>query len=179
LTYKVIDKSLLEGKTPNNETFIRLKTGEVIRGESISFAEDPGRSAHREKRTGCWFSWDWIAIDNKKFNRDSICGYQVGQINYVYYGCYKARMLRYGKLNLHTFETMLDMRNSITYFVFAKESDKCNTKLIHKDLDEFYEAISDNPEAAKLCKKLFPNLKCHQTDASRLNLLAVVDKYNE
>jgi hypothetical protein len=179
-TYKALDKSMLEGKVPNNETFIRLKTGEVIKGEHISFAKDPGPSAHREKRKGCWYSWDdWIGIDNKKFKRDSICGYQEGDINYIYYGCNKARMLRYGKLNLYTYESMLDIHNSLTMFVFQKGSDECNPGLIYKDLHEFYQAISDNPEAANLCNKLFPNLKRYQTDVSLRNILAVVDKYNE
>lgn len=179
-TYKALDKSLLEGKVPNNETFIRLKSGEVIKGEHIFFAKDPGTSAHWEKRKGCWYSWDdWIGIDNRKFKKDSICGYQEGGINYIYFGCTKARMLRYGKLNLYTYETMLDMHNSLTMFVFEKESDKCNFKQIYKSLEEFYQAISDNPDAANLCKKLFPNLKRSQTDISLRNILAVVDKYNE
>jgi len=180
-TYKALDNSLLEGKMPNNETFILLKTGEVIKGEHISFAKDPGTmAAHREKRKGCWYSWDdWIAIDGKKFKRDSICGYQEGGVNYTYYGCYKARMLRHGKLNLYTYEKMLDARNTLTIFVYQKGSDQCNPKAIYKDLHEFYSTISDNPEAATLCKKLFPILKRYQTDVSLRGILAVVDKYNE
>jgi hypothetical protein len=121
-----------------------------------------------------------MGIDDKKFQREDICAFQAEGVYYAYAftGCVKARRLRFGRINLYYYER--DMDHVInTYFVFDKSNDKCNLKIIIKDLKEFYDAIADNPAAAKLCKDSFPGLKRTQKDASLKKLLAVVEKYNE
>jgi hypothetical protein len=168
---------------PTGSSFIELKDGKVISGKTIGYPPPPQFDLSeidffkRKVRDD-----DWIAIDEQKIPVASIYGYQDKGL---YRALYKDRVLERlekGRLNLYSFERDvqgLGGQNLYKETVYVYEKERGQFKAIDDRLDLFYEAITDNANAANLCKELFPYLSFSKMSSSGEKLRRVVGVYNQ
>lgn len=170
------------GKEPGSNVFVIKKNGHKVEGKKLTYSHT---SIWRVKQLE-----NWIAVDGQKIQDSE---YEIIQTEKAYRHLYFPgnslfgspffiNRLRYGKINLYYYEHIAlangkDVRGDYHVYVFEKEKGK----MIALDYDSFSIALSDNQDALRKFRQLYPKGKIaiFNEKGNLANLILVTELYNK